>query len=104
MERDLPPLPGATAVGVIGLGNIGRGVAMSLARGGNLEVLVWDQRAAARKAFADVANAAVATPTDAPILRETHAILFSGKKPAAALAALMTRELKRETAPAAARV
>ncbi len=35
---------------------------------------------------------------DAPILRETHAILFEGKKPAAALAALMTRELKRETA------
>lgn len=37
---------------------------------------------------------------DAPILRETHAILFQGKKPASALAALMTRELKRETAPA----
>lgn len=35
---------------------------------------------------------------DAPILRETHAILFEGKKPAAALAALMTRELKREAA------
>jgi glycerol-3-phosphate dehydrogenase (NAD(P)+) len=34
---------------------------------------------------------------DAPILRETHAILFQGKKPAAALAALMTRELKRES-------
>jgi glycerol-3-phosphate dehydrogenase (NAD(P)+) len=34
---------------------------------------------------------------DAPILREVHAILFAGKKPAAALAALMTRELKRES-------
>jgi glycerol-3-phosphate dehydrogenase (NAD(P)+) len=34
---------------------------------------------------------------DAPILREVHAILFAGKKPAAALAALMNRELKRET-------
>lgn len=33
---------------------------------------------------------------DAPILRETHAILFEGKQPAAALAALMTRGLKRE--------
>ncbi|MES2696889.1 MAG: NAD(P)H-dependent glycerol-3-phosphate dehydrogenase [Verrucomicrobiota bacterium] len=33
---------------------------------------------------------------DAPILLETHAILFENKKPAAALAALMTRELKRE--------
>ncbi len=35
---------------------------------------------------------------DAPILQEMHAILFQGKKPAAALAALMNRELKRETA------
>lgn len=34
---------------------------------------------------------------DAPILREIHAILFEAKKPAAALAALMGRELKRET-------
>lgn len=34
---------------------------------------------------------------DAPILRETHAILFQGKRPAAALASLMTRELKPET-------
>jgi len=34
---------------------------------------------------------------DAPILGEVHAILFEGKQPAAALAALMTRGLKRET-------
>lgn len=34
---------------------------------------------------------------DAPILREIHAILFASKKPAAALASLMGRELKRET-------
>ncbi|MSU65434.1 MAG: NAD(P)-dependent glycerol-3-phosphate dehydrogenase [Opitutus sp.] len=34
---------------------------------------------------------------EAPILREVHAILAEGKKPAAALAALMARELKRET-------
>jgi glycerol-3-phosphate dehydrogenase (NAD(P)+) len=33
---------------------------------------------------------------DAPILRETHAILFEGKAPAAAIKALMTRGLKRE--------
>jgi glycerol-3-phosphate dehydrogenase (NAD(P)+) len=33
---------------------------------------------------------------DAPILREVHAILFENKKPADALASLMTRELKRE--------
>ncbi len=35
---------------------------------------------------------------DAPILREVHAILFGGRQPAEALAALMTRGLKRETA------
>lgn len=33
---------------------------------------------------------------DAPILRETHAILFEGKQPAAALQSLMTRGLKSE--------
>ena len=33
---------------------------------------------------------------NAPILRETHAILFEGKAPAAALSSLMTRELKCE--------
>jgi len=39
---------------------------------------------------------------EAPILREMHAILAHGKKPAAALAALMTRELKRESTNAPA--
>ena len=33
---------------------------------------------------------------EAPILAETHAILYAGKPPAEALAALMGRELKRE--------
>ncbi len=33
----------------------------------------------------------------APILTEVHAILYQGKKPAAALMSLMTRELKHET-------
>ncbi|MGH7947439.1 MAG: NAD(P)H-dependent glycerol-3-phosphate dehydrogenase, partial [Opitutaceae bacterium] len=37
---------------------------------------------------------------DAPILREMHAILSQGKKPAAALASLMARELKREVGAA----
>lgn len=37
---------------------------------------------------------------DAPILREVYAILSAGKQPAAALASLMTRELKREHATA----
>ncbi|MDO8543998.1 MAG: NAD(P)H-dependent glycerol-3-phosphate dehydrogenase [Opitutaceae bacterium] len=40
---------------------------------------------------------------DAPILREVRAILCEGKKPAAALAALMTRELKPEVPGNAAR-
>ncbi len=35
----------------------------------------------------------------APILAEVYAILYQDKKPADALHALMTRELKRETAP-----
>jgi glycerol-3-phosphate dehydrogenase (NAD(P)+) len=34
---------------------------------------------------------------EAPILSEVYAILYEGKKPLAALMALMTRELKRET-------
>lgn len=42
------------------------------------------------------ASLCAARHIDAPILREMHAILFENKKPAAALAALMTRELKRE--------
>jgi glycerol-3-phosphate dehydrogenase (NAD(P)+) len=46
------------------------------------------------------ASLCVARGIDAPILREMHAILFEGKAPAAALAALMGRGLKRET-PAA---
>ncbi|HZZ20180.1 MAG TPA: NAD(P)H-dependent glycerol-3-phosphate dehydrogenase [Opitutaceae bacterium] len=39
---------------------------------------------------------------DAPILAETNAILFKGRRPADAISALMMRELKRETAPALA--
>jgi glycerol-3-phosphate dehydrogenase (NAD(P)+) len=39
---------------------------------------------------------------DAPILAETNAILFKGRKPADALSVLMSRELKRETAAALA--
>jgi glycerol-3-phosphate dehydrogenase (NAD(P)+) len=42
------------------------------------------------------ASLCAARKIDAPILREMQAILSEGKKPAAALAALMTRELKRE--------
>lgn len=48
------------------------------------------------------AGLCVARQIDAPILHEMHAILFGGKKPAAALASLMTRELKPETLRSAA--
>jgi glycerol-3-phosphate dehydrogenase (NAD(P)+) len=37
---------------------------------------------------------------DAPILAETNAILFKGRRPADAISALMMRELKRESSPA----
>ncbi len=46
------------------------------------------------------ASLCAARSIDAPILSEVHAILAAGKKPAAALAALMTRGLKRETVSA----
>ena len=42
------------------------------------------------------ASLCTARGIEAPIMQEMHAILFAGKKPATALAALMTRELKRE--------
>ena len=45
------------------------------------------------ESFADLC---VERKIEAPILREVRAILTEGKKPAAALASLMTRELKRE--------
>jgi glycerol-3-phosphate dehydrogenase (NAD(P)+) len=41
---------------------------------------------------------------EAPILAETNAILFKGRRPAEALFALMMRELKRETVPTLAPV
>ena len=47
---------------------------------------------------ASFAELCAAKNIDAPILREVRAILFEDKQPAAALAALMTRGLKRETA------
>lgn len=48
------------------------------------------------EAFAELC---AARGIEAPILREMRAILYAGRKPAEALAALMTRELKREAAP-----
>jgi glycerol-3-phosphate dehydrogenase (NAD(P)+) len=49
------------------------------------------------KAFAELCTE---RGLDAPILGEMHAILFEGRMPSAALAALMTRGLKRENAAA----
>lgn len=49
---------------------------------------------------ASFAELCAAKNIDAPILREVRAILFEDKQPAAALAALMTRGLKRETTAA----
>ncbi|MSU25342.1 MAG: NAD(P)-dependent glycerol-3-phosphate dehydrogenase [Opitutus sp.] len=46
---------------------------------------------------ASFAELCAAKKIGAPILREMHAILFEGQPPAAALAALMGRGLKRET-------
>jgi len=43
------------------------------------------------------AGLCLARGIDAPILREMHAILFSGRRPAEALAALMARGLKGES-------
>jgi glycerol-3-phosphate dehydrogenase (NAD(P)+) len=43
------------------------------------------------------ASLCVSRGIDAPILREMHAILLQGKKPADAIRSLMLRELKRET-------
>jgi glycerol-3-phosphate dehydrogenase (NAD(P)+) len=44
------------------------------------------------------AGLCVARRIEAPILSEVHAVLFADRLPADALAALMTRGLKRETA------
>ena len=49
------------------------------------------------KTTASFAELCAERKIDAPILSEVHAILSAGKKPAAALAALMTRGLKSET-------
>ena len=48
------------------------------------------------KTTAAFASLCAARKIDAPILREIQAVLSDGKKPAAAIAALMSRELKRE--------
>jgi len=65
---------GNTSIGVIGLGNIGRGVALSAARGENVELLIWDHAIGARKAFDGVPGIGVATPAE--MARRADVILF----------------------------
>lgn len=74
---------------------IGRGRSVEELLGGGRKTVVEGHRTT--EAFASLC---AARGIEAPILREMHAILSEGKKPAAALAALMTRELKREGTPA----
>ena len=54
-------------VGVIGLGNMGRGIAKNIAKGGHT-LLVWDASEPARNSFADIAgvmeSAAMAASAD----------------------------------------
>ena len=47
----------AKRIGVIGLGNMGRGISKNLVKAGN-DVLVWDIAEAARKPFRDTATVA----------------------------------------------
>jgi 3-hydroxyisobutyrate dehydrogenase len=61
-------------IGVIGLGNIGRGVAMAVARSENTTVLIWDQAEAASKAFETVPNVRVASVAE--MARQAAVILF----------------------------
>jgi 3-hydroxyisobutyrate dehydrogenase len=50
------------SVGVIGLGNIGNGVAKAFAKAGKWPVCVWDEYEPARQAFADLENVTIAPP------------------------------------------
>jgi 3-hydroxyisobutyrate dehydrogenase len=58
-------------VGVIGLGNMGRGIAKNIAKGGH-RLRVWDAIEEARTAFSDVGT--IATPTD--MVAQADVIIF----------------------------
>lgn len=64
---------GRAAVGVIGLGNMGRGIASNLGKG-DRDVLVWDVAEAARLPFRDRPGFAIAAPDE--MARRCEAILF----------------------------
>lgn len=69
-----------------------------IGEGGDVATLIANRKTVVEgyKTAEAFASLCAARHIDAPILREMHAILSEGKKPAAALAALMARELKRE--------
>jgi glycerol-3-phosphate dehydrogenase (NAD(P)+) len=70
-----------------------------IGEGGEVTALIANRRTVVEgyKTTEAFASLCAERKIDAPILREMHAILSHGKKPAAALAALMARELKRES-------
>ena len=90
------------SVVIVGAGLVGSLLACYLGRRG-YRVDVYERRPDPRSATAErgrsINLALSERGLDAPILGEMHAILFEGKPPAKALAALMTRGLKRETTP-----
>lgn len=69
-----------------------------IGEGGDVATLIANRRTVVEgyKTTEAFASLCAARKIDAPILREMHCIFSEGKKPAAALAALMARELKRE--------
>jgi glycerol-3-phosphate dehydrogenase (NAD(P)+) len=69
-----------------------------IGEGGDVATLIANRRTVVEgyKTAEAFASLCATRKIDAPILREIQAILSEGKKPAAALATLMTRELKRE--------
>lgn len=69
MERDI-----YQKIGVIGLGNIGRGVALALSRLESTEVLVWDQSAKARQFFETMSNVSGVRPAE--MAQRASVILF----------------------------
>jgi glycerol-3-phosphate dehydrogenase (NAD(P)+) len=69
-----------------------------IGRGKSVEALLRDRKSVVEgyKTTQSFHELCVQRKIDAPILRETHAILFEGKSPAAALNSLMLRGLKCE--------
>ena len=102
---------GARAETLYGLGGFGDLVATctgawsrnrqfgeALGRGATVAELLRDRRTVVEgyKTAEAMHALCVARGVEAPILAEVHRILFTGRPPAEALTALMTRELKRE--------